>query len=35
MTSAQLIGGEIDLWKWNYIKQVMQDISDTIALSIY
>lgn len=35
MTTAQLIGGEIDLWKWNYIKQVMQDISDTIALSIY
>lgn len=35
MTNAQLIGGEIDLWKWNYIKQVMQDISDTIALSIY
>lgn len=35
MTSAQLIGGEIDLWKWNFIKSVMQDISDTIALSIY
>lgn len=35
MTTAQLIGGEIDLWKWNFIKQVMQDISDTIALSIY
>ena len=35
MTSAQLIGGEIDLWKWNYIKNVMKDISDTIALSIY
>jgi len=35
MTSAQLIGGEIDLWKWNYIKQVMQDISETIALSTY
>jgi len=35
VTTAQLIGGEIDLWKWNFIKQVMQDISDTIALSIY
>lgn len=35
MTSAQLIGGEIDLWKWNFIKNVMKDISDTIALSIY
>lgn len=35
MTSAQLIGGEIDLWRWNFIKNVMQDISDTIALSIY
>ena len=35
MTSAQLIGGEIELWRWNFIKGVMQDISDTIALSIY
>lgn len=35
MTSAQLIGGEIELWKWNFIKSVMMDISDTIALSIY
>lgn len=35
MTAAQLIGGELSLWKWNFIKQVMQDISDTIALSIY
>ena len=35
MTSAQLIGGEIELWRWNFIRGVMQDISDTIALSIY
>jgi hypothetical protein len=35
MTSAQLIGGEISLWRWNYIKSVMSDISDMIALSIY
>lgn len=35
MTSAQLIGGEIELWKWNYIRGVMKDISDMIALSIY
>lgn len=34
-TSAQLIGGELDLWKWNFIKGVMSDISETIALSIY
>lgn len=35
-TSAQLIGGELQLWdKWNFIKDVMGDISDTIALSIY
>lgn len=34
-TSAQLIGSEVDLWKWNFIKDVMRDICDTIALSIY
>ena len=34
-TSAQLINGEISLWKFEYMQRVMTDICDTIALSIY
>ena len=34
-TSAQLISGEISLWKFEYMQRVMTDICDTIALSIY
>lgn len=34
-TSAQMINGEIELWKFNFITRVMVDICDTIALSIY
>ena len=35
MTFAQLIEGEQSAWRWNFIKGVMQDISDCITLSIY
>lgn len=34
-TSAQLISGELSLWQWNFIKGVMSDICETIALSVY
>lgn len=35
MTAAQLVGGEIELWKWTFILNVMQDIVDLITLSVY
>ena len=35
MTAAQLIGGEIELWKWTFIIQIMQDICDLITLKVY
>lgn len=35
MTAAQLVGGEIELWKWTFIIQVMEDISHLTALSVY
>lgn len=34
-TNAQMITGEIELWKFNFINRVMTDICDIIALSIY
>lgn len=35
MTAAQLVGGEIELWKWTFIIQVMEDISHLTALAVY
>ena len=35
MTFSQLIEGEKTAWRWNFIKGVMSDISDCIALSTY
>lgn len=35
MTAAQLVGGEIELWKWTFIIQVMEDISELTALAVY
>lgn len=34
-TSAQMIGQEIELWKWNYINMVMTDIRNYVGLQIY
>lgn len=34
-TNAQMIGGEIEVWKFNFMARVMSDICDIIALSIY
>ena len=34
-TSAQMISGEIELWKWNFMDSVFNDICKYIALSIY
>lgn len=34
-TSAQMIQGDIDVWKWNYIEGVMNDIANFISLKIY
>lgn len=35
MTAAQLVGGEIELWKWTFIIQVMEDINRFVSLSVY
>lgn len=34
-TSAQMIEGDINVWKWNYIEGVMNDIANFISLKIY
>ena len=34
-TNAQMIAGEIDLWKWLFMGTVMEDICRVLALSIY
>ena len=35
MTMAQLAGGEIELWKWTFIIQIMNDIVELITLKVY
>ena len=35
MTMAQLAGGEIELWKWTFIIQIMNDICELITLKVY
>ena len=35
MTAAQLIGGDIELWQWSFIKHICDDILSHIALSVY
>lgn len=35
MTAAQLIGGDIELWQWTFIIQVMEDINKYVSLSVY
>ena len=35
MTAADLIGGNIELWKWTFIIQIMEDISNLTSLSVY
>lgn len=34
-TSAQMIQGDIDVWRWNYMDGVMRDIANFISLKIY
>lgn len=34
-TNAQMISGEIEVWKFNFMSRVMTDICEMIALSIY
>lgn len=35
MTASQLIGGDVELWQWMFIKTICEDICDIIALSVY
>lgn len=34
-TSQQMIESEIELWQWNYFKQVFEDIDSILCLDIY
>ena len=35
VTSQKMINEEIDLWQWNFYKQVFEDIDSILALDIY
>lgn len=35
MRTSDILASDIKLWRWNFIKTVMQDISDMITLSTY
>lgn len=32
---ASLLSDDVDFWKWNFIKQVCEDIASVISLSVY
>lgn len=35
LTTQQLLNQEIELWKWNFLKEVMDDVKDTITIPVY
>lgn len=35
LTSQQLITQEIELWRWNFIQQVLNDVKDFLTLPLY
>ena len=35
ITSQKMLKEEIDLWQWNYIKQILDDTKELLTLSIY
>lgn len=35
MTPNELLGGTVEMWKWTFIIQIMNDICDLIALNVY
>lgn len=35
ITTQQMLNQEIELWKWNFIKQVLDDVKELCTLSIY
>lgn len=35
LTSQKMIGEEIELWKWNFINMVLEDVRDFCTLPIY
>lgn len=35
LTSQQLINQEIELWRWNFIQQVLNDVKDFLTLPLY
>lgn len=34
-TSAQMIQGDVDVWRWNYMDGVMRDVANFTSLKIY
>lgn len=35
LTSQKMINEEIELWKWNYVRSIIDDALDFLALSVY
>lgn len=35
LTTQQLINQEIELWRWNFIQQVLNDVKDFLTLPVY
>ena len=35
ITSQKMIGEEIDLWKWNYMREVLNDVKEFCTLPVY
>ena len=35
LTTQQLMKQEIELWQWNFIQQVLEDLRDFLTIPIY
>ena len=35
ITTQQMLNQEIELWKWNFINQVLEDVKQLTTLQIY
>ena len=35
ITTQQMLNQEIELWKWNFIKQILDDVKDLCGLQLY
>lgn len=35
LTSQQMISQEIELWKWNWLNQILEDVKDFLTIPVY